>query len=397
MMVEDSTRPSSVLDIDDPAPNAAASPMSEEPEELGAGRSGRRLLWQLALGLVIAGIFVWIMRKGAMPLVPPERAFADMRWWTAPVYFIGWSVVHVLRAARWQLLLAPIARVSTRRVLAASFVGFLAILVLPLRAGEVVRPVMVREPGRLSGWAAAGTLGAERIADGLVLSAMLFLALLLSHPLDPLPERLGDLPISVSIIPRAAYAALLMFAVAFLVMLAFHRWKAAARRLLHALIDPLSPRLATWVSGRIESVADGLRFLSLWRKSIPFALITTAYWMLNVACTWLLGWGVGFEGFGYARACVMTGVLALGVLMPNAPGFFGAYQFSLYAGLAMFYPRDAVLERGAAFVLAMYVLQTSITVVFAAWGMWLARRGRVPPSPTGSPPTNPPTSAAGVA
>lgn len=391
MMVEDSTRPSSASDMDDSVPNATQSSASEEPQPLGAGRSGRRLLWQLALGVVIAGMFVWIMRKGAMPLVPHESAFVDMRWWTAAVYFIGWSVVHVLRAARWQLLLAPIAKVSLRRVFAASFVGFLAILVLPLRAGEVVRPVMVREPGRLSAWAAAGTLGAERIADGLVLSVMLFVALLLSHPLDPLPDRLGDLPISVSIIPRAAYAALLLFVVAFAVMLAFHRWKIAARRLLHALIDPLSPRLATWVSRRIESVAEGLTFLSLWRKSFPFALITIAYWMLNVACTWLLGWGVGFEGFSYARACVLTGVLALGVLMPNAPGFFGAYQFSLYAGLAMFYPRNPVLERGAAFVLAMYVLQTSITVVFAALGMWLARRGRMPPSPTA-----PPTSSSGV-
>jgi glycosyltransferase 2 family protein len=363
----------------------AEAPLSADaaqaPVEVAAGRSGRRLLWQLGLGVLIAGFFVWLMRAGAMPLVPPASAFADMRWWTAVVYFLGWSVVHILRAGRWQLLLAPIAKLRLRRVLAASFVGFLAIMVLPLRAGEVVRPVMVREQGRLSAWAAAGTLGAERIADGLVLSVILFSALALSHPLDPLPDRLGDLPISVSIIPRAAYAALLLFAVAFVVMLAFYRWKTAARRLVHALIDPLSTRLATWVSSRIENVADGLRFLSLWRQSIPFALVTIAYWLLNAACTWLLGWGVGFEGFGYGRACVVTGVLALGVLMPNAPGFFGAYQFSLYAGLAMFYPRELVLERGAAFVFSTYLLHLLITVVFAAWGL-LSRADRVAASPT---------------
>ena len=340
----------------------------------GGVRSWRRLLWQLALGAVIAGFFVWLMRAARMSLVPPESAFADMRWWTAGAYFVGWSVVHILRAARWQLLLAPIARVSLRRVFAASFVGFLAILVLPLRAGEVVRPVMVREQGRLSAWAAAGTLGAERIADGLVLSIILFIALGLTHPLDPLPDRLGDLNIPVSIIPRAAYAALLVFVLAFAVMLAFHRWKAPARRLLHALIDPLSPRLASWVSSRIENVAEGLSFLSHWRRCVPFALATVAYWLINVGCTWLLGWGVGFDGFSYGRACVVTGVLALGVLMPNAPGFFGAYQFSLYAGLAMFYPREPVLERGAAFVFAMYVLQLLITLVFAAWGLLSARR-----------------------
>ncbi len=78
--------------------------------------------------------------------------------------------------------------------------------------------------------------------------------------------------------------------------------------------------------------------------------------------------------FTYGRACVLSGVLALGILMPNAPGFFGAYQFSLYAALAVFYPRGPVLEQGAVLVFGMYVLQTLITVVFAGWGMFLARR-----------------------
>jgi uncharacterized protein (TIRG00374 family) len=348
-------------------------PEEPEPSAGSAVGSGRRLGWQLGVGLGIAAFFVWVMRAGAMPLIPPAAAFEHMRWWTAGAYLVGWSLVHVVRAARWQLLLAPIAPVPVRRVFAASFVGFLAILLLPLRAGEIVRPLMIREQGRLSAWAAAGTLGAERIVDGLVLSTMLFVALLVSTPLDPLPERLGDLPISVAIIPRAAYAALLLFAVAFVVMWAFHRARRGARRVVDVVIGAVSPGLAAWFSGRIEKVADGLRFLSIWRKSVPFVLATIAYWMINVGCTWLLGWGVGFDGFTYGRACVLSGVLALGILMPNAPGFFGAYQFSLYAALAVFYPRELVLERGAALVLTMYVLQTLITVVFAAWGMWLTR------------------------
>jgi glycosyltransferase 2 family protein len=376
--------PDSRAALDAAEPSREAGDPTREPGDTAAPppearvSSGRRLLWQLGLGLAIAGFFVWVMRAGAMPLVPHAEAFAAMRWWTVGAYFIGWSIVHVLRAARWQLLLAPIAKVPLRRVFSASWLGFLAILILPLRAGEVVRPMMVREQGRLSAWAAAGTLGAERIADGLVLSAMLFVALALSTPLDPLPDRLGDLPISVSIIPRAAYAALILFTVAFVVMLAFYRWKRAARRLVQLVVGGISPRLASWISRRVEHLAEGLSFMSLWRLSVPFALMTVAYWLLNVACTWLLCWGTGFEGFTYGQASVVTGVLALGVLMPNAPGFFGAYQFSLYAGLAVFYPRELVLDRGAAFVLTMYVLQTLITVVFALWGMWLGRRRPAP-------------------
>ncbi len=339
-------------------PSAPASPL----------RSGWRLAWRLGLGLSIAAFFVWVMRAGAMPLVPSAEAFALVRWWTVAAYFVIWSVVHVIRAARWKLLLSPIADVSMRRVLVASFVGYLAILLLPLRAGEVVRPVMIRDQGRLSAWAAAGTLGAERIVDGLVLSLILFVALALATPLDPLPETLGDLPISVAIIPRAAYAALIAFSCALLLMLAFYKWKQATRRVIHGLLDGLSPRFANWVSARVEHLGEGLSFLSRWRHGVPFLLATALYWLLNAGCTWLIGWGVGFGDFTYAQACVVTGVLALGVLMPNAPGFFGAFQFSLYAGLAVFYPREQVLSQGAAFVFMLYVLQTLITVVFAAWG-----------------------------
>jgi uncharacterized protein (TIRG00374 family) len=286
-----------------------------------------------------------------------------------PAYLAGWSVVHLLRAARWRLLLAPLGQIPMRRVLEASFLGYLAILVLPLRAGEVVRPVLIRRGGEVSAWAAAGTIGAERIVDGLTMSTLLFVALQVATLLDPLPETLGDLPIRVAIIPGAAYAALLVFACALLVMLAFFTWRASARRVIHAVFGLISQPLATWVATRVESVSDGLRFLTQLRYGGPFVLVTVLYWLSNAACTWLLAWGVGFEVFDYSQACVVTGVLALGILVPNAPGFFGAFQFSLYAGLALFYPGPLVSSLGAAFVLLVYLSQVAVTFGFAGWAL----------------------------
>ena len=329
------------------------------------------LLVRLGISLAIAAFFVWMLQAGALPLVPPRETWAGLRGWTVAGYVLGWSLVHLIRAARWRLLLSPLGAVTWRRVLAASFVGFLAILMFPLRTGEVVRPILIRERGRISAWAAAGTLGAERIVDGLVLSLMMFVALGLATPLDPLPERLGDLPIRVSIIPRGAYVAVLGFSAALLAMLAFHIWRGPARRLVERALGVFSEPLARWTSLRLERLADGLSFLSGVRHSLPFLLATTAYWLLNAACTWLLGWGTGLEGFGFARACVVTGVLAIfGVLMPNAPGFVGAFQFSLYAGLAVFYAREHVLGEGALFVFLIYLGQMLVTFGFAGWAAW---------------------------
>jgi hypothetical protein len=331
----------------------------------------RPLLVRLGISLVVAGIFVWMLHAAAMPLVPPRDVWAGLRSWTVIVYLLGWSAVHVIRAARWRLLLAPLGEVGWRRVFAASFLGFLAILMFPLRTGEVVRPILIRERGRISAWAAAGTLGAERIVDGLVLSTMMLVALGLATPLDPLPERLGDLPIRVAIIPSGAYVAVLGFSAALALMFAFHIWREPTRRLVERLIGVFSEPLARWVSTRLARLADGLNFLSGLRHSIPFVLATTSYWLLNAACSWVLGWGVGLEAFSFARACVVTGVLAIfGVLMPNAPGFVGAFQFSLYAGLAVFYERDRVLGEGALFVFLVYLGQMLVTFAFAAWATW---------------------------
>ena len=57
------------------------------------------------------------------------------------------------------------------------------------------------------------------------------------------------------------------------------------------------------------------------------------------------------------------GVLALGILLPNAPGFFGAYQISVYAGFAMYFAPELVVGPGSAYVFVMYLSQLLVTII----------------------------------
>ena len=352
----------------DPTPEERAAVPSVQAEA-GIGRHGtswlKRHRIKLVLSLLIAVGFGWLLHAGALPLIPPASAFAKMRWWTLPAYLAMYTTVHLVRASRWYWLLAPIDRVPLRRVVSVACIGFAAIVMLPFRTGEAVRPVMIRNRGKLNGWAATGTVGAERVIDGLVLSTVLFLALRLSQPLDPLPNSIGDLPIPVKLVPGAAYTALTLFAAAFSVMFVFYFARQWARRTTERVVGVASPRIAGWLATRIEDVADGLRFLPQLRYSAPFLAMTLVYWLLNAAGMWLLIWGSGFDEVTYAQACTTMGVLALGILLPNAPGFFGAFQFSIYAGLAMYFSTPMVTGPGAACVLLMYVSQLGITLLAA--------------------------------
>jgi glycosyltransferase 2 family protein len=326
----------------------------------------RKHAGKLLVSLLFAGGFVWLLRAGTLPFWPDEAAFADVNAWAVAAYVGIWSLVHIVRAWRWKFLLEPIAHVPMRKLLLTSFIGFAAIVVLPMRAGELVRPALVREKDKLSGWSATGTIGAERIIDGLVLSLLLLFGLVMSTPLDPLPERIGTLPISPAVVPQAAYFALGIFGTAFIVMGLFYFARDAMRRLTEAVVGVVSKSLAAWVAERIERVTLGLSFLPQVRYTVPFVLATTGYWLMNALAAVVLAEGCGLTQMTLAQACVLTGVLAIGIMVPNAPGFFGAFQFSAYAALSLFVPEAQLFSQGSTLVFLLFVTQNGIMLAFAA-------------------------------
>src|SRR5262249_4164194 len=153
--------------------------VSEPSESLGASLPPvgpkayrRKLLIRLVISAVLAGVFVWFMRHAGLPMQPPAQAFERTHWAGVAAYFGLYGLVHYFRAMRWEYLLRPIVSVPKRRLISIGFIGFLAILLLPLRMGEVVRPYLLRQEGRVSGSAAMGTIAAERVLDGLYVALL---------------------------------------------------------------------------------------------------------------------------------------------------------------------------------------------------------------------------------
>jgi glycosyltransferase 2 family protein len=333
-------------------------------------KHGLKLVVSLVLGAGIA----WVLSRGGLPLLPPASTFASLRAWTVPVYVLTLALVHWFRAIRWRHLLRAVGEVSNRNVVVVSWIAFGAILISPLRSGEVVRPYLITKRSSIRLWEATGTIGAERVIDGLVLSLILFLGLQLSTPLSPLPDHVGDLPVPAAAVPGAAYTALAIFFSAFAVMAIFFFARDFARRMTHAAGRIISHRLADRLAGIVERVADGLRFLPSPRHLVPFMAETLLYWFINAAGVWLLGWGCGLDHMTLAQAAVTMGCLGIGILVPSGPGYFGAFQLSTYMALGMFFKEEALKGPGAAFVFLLYATQVGFHLVAMVIGLLLDRQ-----------------------
>ncbi len=318
----------------------------------------RRFGPKLLVSLVLGAGFVLLMMRGGFPIIPPAGAFARTHLWVVVLYVLMIIGVHWLRAWRWVYLLRPMAEVAPRKIIAAAWVGFLAILLFPFRMGEVVRPYLIRERGKVSLSAAFGTIALERVLDGLILSLMLAACLLL------LPQR-PDAPPWVA---AAGYATLALFVTALAVLLALLRWPVFTQRAVRRLGGFFSPKLGDRFARIAAGLIEGLSSLPNPRMFLPFLGYTLAYWALNGFGMWVLAKGTGLD-LSVAQAYAVMGILAVGILLPTAPGLFGAFQYSVFIALGLYLPPSAVRTQGAAYIFLVYTTQFVWHVI--AGGMFL--------------------------
>jgi uncharacterized protein (TIRG00374 family) len=331
----------------------------------------RRHAAKLVASAIITVGIVFTLQKGGLTLVPEGGDFDHVRWWTLPVYLATVIAMSYFRAVRWRYLLRSFADVPRRRVLAVSWIGFAAILLMPFRIGEIVRPYMLREKGKVSLSSATGTVMAERVVDGLFLSIVLAVALIFVPTLSPLPEKVVGLPISVQQVRASGFVMLGIFTTAFVTIAVFYFARTWAHKMTLAVFGVVSKRLAEKLAGIAEKLAAGLHFLGRGRDAGGFLAETTAYWLLNALGMWLLAWGCGVvhadgSPIQFGEACALMGMLGCTILIPGPPGLLGVFQAGIYAGMTMYFPTNIVTGGGSAFVFLLYVIQLAWTIVGAA-------------------------------
>jgi len=132
--------------------------------------------WQLWLGVLISIVFIWLSLRGLRLDDFWKTVQKANYFWLIPgigVFFIGMWI----RAWRWHYLLGPIKKIPTKTMFPITTIGYMGNNIYPARAGEVLRAVILKRKEGVPVSASLATIIVERIFDGVVMLAFVFVNL----------------------------------------------------------------------------------------------------------------------------------------------------------------------------------------------------------------------------
>ncbi|MDZ7843426.1 MAG: lysylphosphatidylglycerol synthase transmembrane domain-containing protein [Anaerolineales bacterium] len=274
--------------------------------------------WRFWLGMLLSGVFLYLALRG-LRLGDIWGPLASAQYgWLLPgvgVYFLA----VVARAWRWHYLLRPVKAISTRAMFPIVAIGYMGNNIYPARAGEVLRAYVLKRKQQVPISSSLATIIVERVFDGVVMLAFVFLNL----------PRLASLTASSGFIGNIQSLAV-WGAGAFLGVLALF--------LAAAMFPYRAEKLLAWGVGRLvpeqfrDKVLDvGMRFLSGLeslrspQEALMVFLTSVVIWLLETAKYWFVMRAFPFE-VSFFALMLMNGIVNLATTIPSAPGYIGTFD-----------------------------------------------------------------------
>jgi uncharacterized protein (TIRG00374 family) len=313
----------------------------------------------ILLGVLASIFFLWVAFRGISPGMVWEHIRAADPVLLTLAILNHTAGIHI-RAARWRFLLEPVTSQPTpyRARLSATSIGLAANNLIPLRVGEFARVVSLARQTFLPIPVVMGTLVMERVLDGLVQVAVIFIVM----SLPTFPET----TVFEGLDPRDAARTVLAVAGAIGVFLALLTlFPTRCVRLARSLLTVLP---AGWRRPLADSLRAFLRGLGVLR-SVRHLVISVAYavgqWSFLGLGFYLGFLAFGIEGVGFGGAMFFQALIGFAVAVPSTPGFFGPWEAASRYTLAFWgIPEAEAVSFAIAFHDGTYVLMTGLGVYY---------------------------------
>lgn len=301
-------------------------------------RRWRRNLVRIGIGTAATGAFLWLFLR-EVDLREAWRDITALPGWTMAAA-LGLVIANVLiMSLRWRYLLTGAGcRVGLGKLISTVAVGRGANNILPARGGDLLRIEALRERD-VPVFVSAGTLFAERLLDGVILSAwILFGALAIGQ---------GG-PMLLTGVALSAGAALGVVLVALAA-----RDPDRAERFAWRATRRLPPRWHTRFTRAAAHFVDGLGAFRGRGRLVAIFGTSAAMWLADVAMYYV----VGEHAFGLdlpvGAYFLLEGIGNLALAVPATAAGIGTFDYlTLLAAKGIDLPAD----KATAYVITMHAL-----------------------------------------
>ena len=319
--------------------------------------------WKGALGIVLSvGLLVWTLWDVNFAEVWHTLRGSNLALFLAAT--VCGTLLFLIRARKWRSILDPVhERIPIGPLWRATAIGMMLNNTIPARVGEVARAyALARERPSVPFSAAFASIAVDRVFDSVVIFGLMFLAML--DPRFPGGATVGGQDMAhVAGLGTIAIAVLLvlLYAIVFFPARIVGWFEAFARR--------VAPKYEERGKSALLAFANGLGVL---RSPARFASVlawTIFHWLMNALAFYLGFLAVGID-VPFSAAVFVQGVIALGVAVPQAPGFFGVFEAIAKVTLPIYGVSES---QAVSWAIGYHILSFIPITLFGAW--YFARLG----------------------
>jgi hypothetical protein len=292
----------------------------------------------IIIGCIISGIFMFLAVLG-INFSEVIRSFRSANYlYAVPVLLIVLLVLF-FRSYRWGIILEPRIKYPQWPLFIITAIGFMTISILPARLGEFTRPFLVKQKSGIRISSTMATIVVERVFDLLTLMVVLGMVILTI----PLPPEIFKAGLIILIIVLAIFVLLLLLV----------GKKELSLKILNVIIDKLPERVGGFIKNQLHAFIEGLEILPDVKKTLYVAFLSAIIWGLLALSCYLMFFAFGFK-LSLINAFALTVIIAIGVMLPAAPGFVGNYHYACVLGLKFFGVNEA---EALSYAIALHFLQ----------------------------------------
>lgn len=262
-----------------------------------------------------------------------------------------------MRALRWHLVVRGERPLSLSNTFWATWIGYLGNNILPARAGEFIRSVVLALSTGMRKSLVLATAFTERIIDAGVLLILAFVMLAYTV----------ELPYSI----RKSWSVILPVVIAMLALVLLSPlmqqfWLAFLSKL------PLPHRLKDRAKDLFTGLMDGVRVFYNVQVLLSFFFLTVIIWIVDATGLMILANAFGSE-LTLAQAVIFIAALGFASSVPSTPGYVGVYQAIAVLLLPVF---GVTTDRAFLMVSFFQLGLLLITLIFGGAG-WIIMQRRI--------------------